>query len=113
MTNEYVCYVIRLSGGKRTYCGVTNNLKRRLRQHNGEISGGARYTTTHGPGWSVYFVVRGFVSHRDCLRFEWKMKHTRVNGMSSLSPCARRDCVLQRVLASKPLPYNLEVARAV
>ncbi|MBA5248580.1 MAG: GIY-YIG nuclease family protein, partial [Gammaproteobacteria bacterium] len=26
------------------YCGVTNDIKKRLRQHNGEIVGGARYT---------------------------------------------------------------------
>ena len=36
------------------YCGVTNNIKKRLRQHNGEIVGGARYTRANNPCELVY-----------------------------------------------------------
>ncbi|CAC9993991.1 hypothetical protein [uncultured Gammaproteobacteria bacterium] len=31
------------------YCGVSNDLDKRLRQHNGEIAGGAKYTRANGP----------------------------------------------------------------
>ncbi len=31
------------------YCGVTTDLPRRLRQHNGELPGGARYTRARRP----------------------------------------------------------------
>lgn len=31
------------------YCGITTDLERRLRQHNGELSGGARYTQQRRP----------------------------------------------------------------
>ncbi|CAN8138848.1 GIY-YIG nuclease family protein [Thiomicrorhabdus sp. 6S2-11] len=36
------------------YCGVTNDMDKRLRQHNGEIKGGARYTQTRRPCQLVY-----------------------------------------------------------
>ena len=31
------------------YCGITTDIERRLRQHNGEIKGGARYTQARRP----------------------------------------------------------------
>ncbi|BBP43558.1 GIY-YIG nuclease family protein [Thiosulfativibrio zosterae] len=31
------------------YCGVTNDLVRRLKQHNGELVGGAKYTAVRRP----------------------------------------------------------------
>ena len=31
------------------YCGITNNMDRRLDQHNGQIPGGARYTRGRRP----------------------------------------------------------------
>ena len=43
----WYCYILRNSSekyGKLTYNGSTNNPYRRLRQHNQEIVGGARYT---------------------------------------------------------------------
>ncbi|MGM0481031.1 MAG: GIY-YIG nuclease family protein [Pseudomonadota bacterium] len=37
------------------YCGITNDLTRRLRQHNGEIKGGARYTKMRQPVNLAYY----------------------------------------------------------
>ena len=36
------------------YCGITNDLSKRLRQHNGEIKGGAKYTRANAPCELVY-----------------------------------------------------------
>ena len=36
------------------YCGITTNLDRRLKQHNGEIKGGAKYTRGRRPCQYVY-----------------------------------------------------------
>jgi len=36
-------------GDKTLYCGITNNLEKRMRQHRGEIKGGAKYTRSRQP----------------------------------------------------------------
>jgi len=36
------------------YCGITTNLEKRLKQHNGEIQGGAKYTRCRRPCHFVY-----------------------------------------------------------
>ena len=101
--DSLVCYVLRHHKKNRTYFGMTNDINRRLRQHNGEISGGARYTTSHGPGWVVHFVVHGFIGRRDCLRFEWRMKHTNAGQHHRfMNPCARREYIMQKLLGAWP-----------
>ena len=54
---RWVVYLLRCSDD--TLCtGVTTDLVRRVRQHNGELSGGARYTAARRPvdvvWWSEY-----------------------------------------------------------
>lgn len=58
---------------KKSYVGVTQDLTRRLRQHNGKIVGGARYTRRFRP-WTFHsiFQVR---SRSDALSLEWRIKH--------------------------------------
>lgn len=71
----WVCYLIQHSCGA-TYVGVSPDPVRRLRQHNGEIKGGAKYTTSkpHG-GWKHICLVHGFRSSVEALQFEWAVKH--------------------------------------
>lgn len=76
--NDYICYILKLNN--RTYNGSTNDMKRRLRQHNGEIVGGAKQTSRKKPGekWSVYCIVGGFKDHKEALQTEWRIR--RVEG---------------------------------
>ena len=46
--DSWFVYLVRCSDGS-FYTGVTTDLKRRVRQHNGEIVGGANYTRTRRP----------------------------------------------------------------
>jgi predicted GIY-YIG superfamily endonuclease len=74
---KYYCYIIHSINPKfsnSTYNGSTNNLTRRLRQHNGEIVGGAKATKGKGP-WIYLVIWEGFNSHCEALSCEWRIKH--------------------------------------
>lgn len=77
---DWSCYLVRSKvSPNRTYAGVTNDIKHRLRQHNGEISGGARATKIYRP-WVLAAIVVGFKDDkRSAMRFEWftKFSHDR------------------------------------
>lgn len=73
---EYVCYTLLSADGRCTYVGMTNNLARRVRQHNGELAGGAKYTGREGKQpWRVVCTVCGFRSKVEALQFEWALHH--------------------------------------
>jgi len=73
----FTCYALSSSDGKRSYTGQTNDFTRRLRQHNGEIKGGARYTKTKTK-WIPIFRVTQFKTLRFVLQFEIAMKKRKV-----------------------------------
>jgi predicted GIY-YIG superfamily endonuclease len=75
--SKYFCYILRSlnpSFSNSTYNGSTNNLVRRLRQHNGEIVGGAKATKGKGP-WIYITIWEGFKTHKESLSCEWRIKH--------------------------------------
>ena len=43
MVSEYYCYLIS-AANKKTYIGITNNLKMRIKKHNKLYKGGAKST---------------------------------------------------------------------
>ena len=51
--NNWLIYILKCGDGS-FYCGITNNIERRLKQHKGEIIGGAKYTRSHWPCKLVY-----------------------------------------------------------
>ena len=51
--NNWLIYILKCVDGS-LYCGITNNLEKRLKQHKGEIKGGAKYTRSHWPCKLVY-----------------------------------------------------------
>lgn len=71
----FFCYIVK-NEKNNTYNGYTNNLKRRIRQHNGEIKGGARATCNRGP-WSFLAILTS--PCWDCIstamKHEWSIKY--------------------------------------
>ncbi len=62
-----------LKSGLRTYIGATTDPDRRLRQHNGDLVGGARATRTGRP-WSRVLYITGFQDRRSAYRWEKLLK---------------------------------------
>ena len=67
-------YVYWLQSGSRAYIGATVDPARRLRQHNGELAGGAARTRGKGP-WRFECVATGFRSWREALQYEWAARY--------------------------------------
>lgn len=68
---EWFVYIIECADNT-LYTGITNNLERRLRQHNGEIVGGAFYTQNKRPVKLVY--KEQMKSHSDAIKRELAIK---------------------------------------
>ncbi len=79
-----------------TYIGATVDVDRRLAQHNGERSGGARCTGRRPDSWYRVCYVRGFLDNHEALSFEWHWKRfsSKVRG----DPLTRRQGGLDHCL---------------
>ncbi len=71
-------YVL-VSSNKRTYVGSTTEPLRRVRQHNGEIRGGAKCTRSHRP-WSLGRVYGPYESRSAAFRAEISLKRNKRSG---------------------------------
>ena len=79
-----------------TYIGATVDGDRRLRQHNGELVGGARATKKRPSGWYRVCHVHGFDTWNAALSFEWHWK--RFSKKISGDPLTRRQGGLDKTL---------------
>lgn len=97
MNDPWSCYCLRTcdGGALRTYIGATPDVDRRLRQHNGELAGGA--AATRGRRWERICHVAGFPDHRAALQFEWRWK--RLSQKVTAAPVERRLKGLEILLA--------------
>jgi predicted GIY-YIG superfamily endonuclease len=96
-TMSFACYCLASETG-RTYIGFTTNLDRRLRQHNTELSGGAK--ATKGQQWKRILSVIGFPSQKAALQFEWMWKH--------LTRSSRGETAVERRCTALVTLLNLE-----
>ena len=76
-SKSFFVYMLESSVSRATYVGATVDVNHRLRQHNGELVGGAHATTMRvkaGETWRRVCYVSGFPDWPAALQFEWRWK---------------------------------------
>jgi predicted GIY-YIG superfamily endonuclease len=58
------------------YVGCTTDIKRRIRQHNQIIKGGAKYTSKFF-NWKLKAVYGPYYGRSEAMKAEWCLKHTK------------------------------------
>jgi predicted GIY-YIG superfamily endonuclease len=104
---DYIVYLLKNTNTNHTYVGITNNPERRIRMHNGEIKGGARYTRMNkGNGnWVYYGCIIGLDKHT-ALSIEKKIHNQRGRGKGK-STLEKRMSTIHTIL-QVPLYENIE-----
>lgn len=78
--NEYVgqwyVYFLESVETGRSYIGMSNDVARRLRQHNGELVGGAKYTRNGRP-WVIKLILGPYETRSIGCKVEWRAKRFR------------------------------------
>tara|TARA_A100001388_G_scaffold242277_1_gene198988 strand:+ start:121 stop:540 length:420 start_codon:yes stop_codon:yes gene_type:complete len=105
-------YMLECTDGS-TYIGATMDLNRRLRQHNGEIKGGAKRTTSKVSShkqWNRVCYVSQFPDWSATLQFEWRWKQLSRKYPTNMNPMERRMRALHELLSlvqstSKAIPF--------
>jgi len=78
------------------YTGITNDLERRISQHNGKTRGGAKYTHSRGPVELVY--VEKYSTRKEAAKREWEIKHTLDHqGKTNLINKATKEDILRAI----------------
>lgn len=75
--DQWSCYILKSINPlflNRTYVGSTNSVKRRIKQHNGILVGGAKATNITRPNEFIC-VITGFPDRISALKCEWLLKH--------------------------------------
>lgn len=97
INRNWCLYLLENDVNKKTYLGVSTNIQRRLRQHNNEIKGGAKYTTNNlsNGKWILKVLVENFTKS-EALSYERILKNKRRLGRGK-TPLERRMFLLRHM----------------
>ena len=99
--NEWFVYLLENSFNKKTYLGITNNMERRIKQHNGLLKGGAKYTTANKQNgeWIIKAVINN-LNKKIALSLERTIKNKRKHAKGK-TPLEKRLFVINNVINEK------------
>jgi predicted GIY-YIG superfamily endonuclease len=107
----FYCYLL-FTNNKHTYIGATIDIDHRLRQHNGELVGGAKYTKIQlnkGLTWNRICYLTNIPEWRSALQIEWKWKQLgRTTYKHIRDPIYRRLYSLKKLLSLEK-PTNISI----
>jgi predicted GIY-YIG superfamily endonuclease len=114
LSSPHYVYVLVNKARTKTYVGYTIDPMRRLRQHNGELSGGAK--RTRNDSWEhVMIITAPQLDKHMALSLEWHMKeHRQVKWNRLANPIENRIALFER---AKQLPkfkdcqWNVELKK--
>jgi len=110
---KYFVYLLKSEVSNRTYVGYTiNNVYKRLKKHNGLLSGGAKKTQKGRP-WKLVLYVTGFEFERTALQYEFCIQHTkkykRTNGISNKIKIMKSLIKQEKICSTSPLNSELKL----
>ena len=99
---NYIVYLLKHTIHNRTYLGITNNPIKRIRQHNGLLRGGAKYTHSfkNNGEWIYYLQIQN-LNKKEALSIERTAKNKRKKA-KGISPLEKRLSVLLPLLSNYP-----------
>jgi putative endonuclease len=106
--NNYLVYLLVNTINNCTYIGCTNNPQRRIRQHNGELVGGAKYTKMrkNDGNWIYYGQILN-LEKRQALSIEKKIQK-RSRKTKGSTPLEKRLNCISKLLEEYPeLSFNI------
>ena len=109
--SKHYCYLLKSINpiySRRTYIGYTIDPFRRIRQHNGEIVGGAKRTQKARP-WKIICYISGFTTQRIALQFEWVNNHPKIKrwGINGRLTTLAETLTMKRWTSNSPLSSSM------
>lgn len=104
MTGFYIVYLLTNSKNNCTYIGMTNNPVRRIRQHNGELVGGAKYTCLkrYDGTWTYYGQITNIPNKSLAMSIEKKIQIRSKKTIGSTPLEKRLNCINKLLFIEHP-----------
>ena len=94
--SNWLCYILQSTDSNKTYVGATDNLYRRLCDHNGIHGASKGAKATKGEMWYVAFCISGFSNKIACLSFESGVRRIKRRKCYHKYKYQKKDTPIQR-----------------